>query len=260
MQTFHELEVANVIANSKNAVVVEFNIPINLKEKFQFNAGQHVILDFKLERNSYSRTYSICSAPHETKLCISVKRQNKGIISNYINDGFFKGLMVRVSEPFGNFYKDDHIINSSAVVLWAGGSGITPMISIAKHILASFPDKKVELVYANTDEKSIMFKSEVDDLKNKYEKSFSATHILSNNTATTNYISKLIGFSSTKKKWDGLTGYITKEFVHTIVNQLPNTPHYICGPEKMKEVCELGLQSKNVSAIYIEKRVCNKFV
>jgi ring-1,2-phenylacetyl-CoA epoxidase subunit PaaE len=64
MQTFHELEVANVIANSKNAVVVEFNIPINLEEKFQFNPGQHVILDFKLERNSYSRTYSICSAPH----------------------------------------------------------------------------------------------------------------------------------------------------------------------------------------------------
>jgi ring-1,2-phenylacetyl-CoA epoxidase subunit PaaE len=255
MQTFHELEVTNVTANTKNSIVVAFNIPIELKEKFQFKAGQHIILDFKLERNAYSRTYSICSAPHETKLCISVKRQNKGIISNYINDGFFKGLIVRVSEPFGNFYKDDHIINSSTILLWAGGSGITPIISIAKHILASLPDKKVELVYANKDEKSIMFKSEVDDLKNKYSKTFSVTHILSNNTATTNYLSKLIGFSSTKKQWTGLNGYVTKELVHSIVNQLSNATHYICGPEKMMEICELALESNNIKSVYTEKFV-----
>lgn len=255
MQNFHELEITHVIPNTKNAVLVEFSVPENLKDKFNFQAGQHLILNFKLERNTYSRTYSICSSPHENKLCISVKRQPKGIISNYINDAFFKGFIVRLSEPFGNFYTDAQIKQSSTIVLWAGGSGITPMISIAKHILSTFLNKNIALIYANTNQKNIMFNSEINDLKNQYSKSFSVTNILSNPNLNTNYFSKLIGFNTTKKERTEPTGFINNDFVKTITNQYPNATHYICGPIKMMEVCELALRYENVEGVYTEKFV-----
>jgi ring-1,2-phenylacetyl-CoA epoxidase subunit PaaE len=255
MPAFHELEIAEVKSNTKQAVLIEFTIPDHLKEKFQFQPGQHVILDFKLERNKYSRTYSICTAPLENKLCISVKRQNKGIISNYINDAFFRGFKVNVSEPFGNFYMDGQVAYSSMIVLWAGGSGITPMISIAKNILQSFQNKKVKLVYANNHENSIMFENEIEKLEKQYEHHFSVDHILSGNNTPDNFISKLFSIQSRKRKHNGLSGYITKDLIKSITNQFPNAVHYICGPEKMMELCESSLKLKDSDPVYLERFV-----
>lgn len=253
MQIFHELEIASVKPNTKNAVLVEFAIPESLKNKYQFKPGQNVLIDFYIERNNYRRTYSICSAPQEKKLCISVKRQYRGIISNYINDAFFNGLRVKVSEPYGDFYADEQIIDASMVILWAGGSGITPMISITKHILSAFPNKSVQLIYANNNDKSIMFENDIQNLKIKHTDFFLVTQILSNNDGANNSIFKLFSFSSAKKEWKGLKGYITNEFVKNIIAKHPNAVHYICGPEKMMEICESALQHKDAAAIYLER-------
>jgi ring-1,2-phenylacetyl-CoA epoxidase subunit PaaE len=251
--TFHELEISNVQANTKNAVLVEFEIPIALKERYKFKAGQHIVFDFKIERNNYRRTYSICTAPQEDKLCISVKRQHKGIISNYINDAFFKGLTVKVSEPFGSFYADEQIADVSTIVLWAGGSGITPMMSIAKHILCSFSNKNVLLIYANNNDKSIMFENEIDNLNRKYAERFSDIQILSNNDVEAHLFSKIFSFGKVKKEWLGLTGYITNDFIKNIVSEYPNAVHYVCGPEKMMELCEITLKGENINAVYVER-------
>jgi ring-1,2-phenylacetyl-CoA epoxidase subunit PaaE len=251
--TFHELEISNVQANTKNAVFVELAIPTALKEQYKFKAGQHIVFDFKLERNNYRRTYSICTAPQEDKLCISVKRQHKGIISNYINDAFFKGLTVKVSEPFGSFYADEQIADASTIVLWAGGSGITPMMSIAKHILCSFSNKNVLLIYANNNDKSIMFENEIEDLNVRYAERFSDIQILSNNDEEEKLFSNIFYFGKVKKKWLGLTGYITNDFIKNIVSEYPNVVHYICGPEKMMELCEITLKGENINAVYVER-------
>jgi ring-1,2-phenylacetyl-CoA epoxidase subunit PaaE len=248
---FHELEIENVKSNTKNAVLVEFCVPSIFKENYVFEPGQHVALDFKIERNNYRRTYSICSAPHENKLCISVKRQHKGIISNYINDGFFKGFKVKVSEPFGNFYDDQQIEYSNKVVLWAAGSGITPMISIAKHILKHFSNKKIHLFYANTNDESIMFENEIAELEYSSLNNFTVTQILSNTKNEAGLLSKILNFKSNKKPWNGLTGYITNELIHEKLIDFPKATHYICGPEKMMEICETAL-NHNSETVYIE--------
>jgi ring-1,2-phenylacetyl-CoA epoxidase subunit PaaE len=253
MQIFHELEIANVQPNTKQAVLVEFAIPTALKENYKFLPGQHIVLYFKIERNNYRRTYSICSAPKENKLCISVKRQQKGIISNYINDAFFKGLMVKVSEPYGNFYADEQIVNASTIILWAGGSGITPMMGIVKHVLTSFPNKNVQLIYANRNDKCIMFEADIENLEKKFQQRFYATQILSNNVTADNIFTKLLSFTAAKKEWNGLTGHITPELIHTIVAKDFDAVHYICGPEKMMELCEQTLRSKGVFAVYVER-------
>jgi ring-1,2-phenylacetyl-CoA epoxidase subunit PaaE len=250
---FHELEISNVQANTKNAVLVEFEIPTALKERYKFKAGQHIVFDFKIERNNYRRTYSICTAPQEGKLCISVKRQHKGIISNFINDAFFKGLTVKVSEPFGNFYVEEQIAYTSTIVLWAGGSGITPMMSIAKHILSSFSNKNVLLIYANNNDKSIMFEHEIEDLNREFAERFSDIQILSNNDEEEKLYLNIFSFGKVKKKWLGLTGYITNDFIKNIVSEYPKTVHYICGPEKMMELCETTLKGENINAVYVEK-------
>jgi ring-1,2-phenylacetyl-CoA epoxidase subunit PaaE len=252
---FHELEIKNVESNTKNAVLVEFSIPTDLRNNFLFSPGQHIVIDFHLERNNYRRTYSICSAPHENKLCICVKRQHKGIISNYINDAFFKGFKVNVSEPLGDFYDDGQINNSSQIVLWAGGSGVTPMLSIAKHILTVFSYKDVQLIYANNDQQSIMFADEIENLRKRFSGNFSVKQILSNNTISEGFFSKLFSFISSEKPWTGLTGYITKEFVINVSNEFPNAVHYLCGPEKLMEICESALLNTDTKGVYIERFV-----
>jgi ring-1,2-phenylacetyl-CoA epoxidase subunit PaaE len=259
MQNFHELEIASVTQNTKNAVLVEFAIPENLKETFKFQAGQHIVFNFNIERNNYRRTYSICTAPHDNRLCISVKRQKKGIISNYINDAFFKGFKVNVSQPFGNFYSDEQIISTSAVVLWAGGSGITPMLSIAKHILKRFSNKKVHLIYANNDEQSIMFRSDIEQLEGRYPL-FSVQHILSNPVQTNNFFSNIFSSNKPKKEWSGLREYVNETLVESVTNQFSDAVHYICGPEKMMEVCETSLSNTNAQSIHLERFTGSTFV
>jgi ring-1,2-phenylacetyl-CoA epoxidase subunit PaaE len=260
MQNFHELEITSVTPNTKNAVLVEFAVPENLKDIFKFQAGQHIVFNFNLERNNYRRTYSICSAPQENKLCISVKRQKKGIISNYINDAFFKGFKVNVSQPFGHFYSDAQIISTFSVVLWAGGSGITPMLSIAKHILSRFPNKKVHLIYANNDEQSIMFENEIEHLKGRYSPLFSVQHILSNPTKSNNFFSKLFSFDKPKKQLSVLRGYVNEALIESVTNQFPDAVHYICGPEKMMEICETALSDKNTQSIHLERFTGSTFI
>jgi ring-1,2-phenylacetyl-CoA epoxidase subunit PaaE len=245
---FHSLEIKSVLENTKNAVLVEFDVPKALIENYTFTAGQSITLDFTIERNHYRRTYSICSPPHESKLSISVKRQAKGIISNYINDAFFKGFHVRVSEPFGNFFNDAQIENTSTIMLWAGGSGITPLMSIAKHILFSYTSKKVVLVFANTNESSVMFAKEIDSLKNQFANGFQDVQILSNNIET-HFVKKFFN----KNTWQGLEGYIDADFISKIINQNPTSVHYICGPEKMMTLCEMQLSKAKDCKVYAEK-------
>jgi ring-1,2-phenylacetyl-CoA epoxidase subunit PaaE len=249
---FHELEIKKVSPNTKNAVLVEFSIPEYLTDNFKFKAGQHIAFEFNIERNIYKRTYSICNSPHENMLCISVKRQQKGIISNYINDAFFTGFRVKVSEPFGDLFTENQVINAANIVLWAGGSGITPILSIAKHILKEFTDKKVTLIYANNNQNSIMFKDEIDELGLKNKGKFEAIHVLSNNIMEETMWAKIFKFNKPKKEWNGLKGYIDGDLIKKIASTNINAVHYICGPDKMMETCETTLKNLNSKSIYME--------
>jgi ring-1,2-phenylacetyl-CoA epoxidase subunit PaaE len=246
---FHELRVSNVEENTKNSVKVTFEIPDNLKQNYQFEAGQHVALDFKIERNKYRRTYSICTAPHEKTLSISIKRQKNGIISNYINNGFFKGLRVQVSEPFGDFFKAEQLSEKPFVVLWAGGSGITVLLSIAKQILQKHQEKDVILVYANQNTQNIMFRNEIESLLTQFSDRFRVIHILSEPEKVDFEFKNLF---KPKEIWTGKRGYIDEEFVKEIKWNYSEAVHYICGPTKMMQICEENLHKLGVKSVYSE--------
>ncbi len=244
---FNTLRISQVTLQTKDAVEVSFEIPESLQADYRFEAGQHVSLDFFLERNKYRRTYSICSAPYENKLSICIKRQHLGIISNYINDAFFKGLKVDVSLPFGTFFNDEQIKKGQSVFLWAGGSGITPMLSIAKHLLHNSSNATINLIYANKDSQSIIFNNEIRDLEKQYEKNFKVYHVLSN-PKENSFFEKILC-----KNVDPIahtTGFINDKFMNSIYTK--NAAHYICGPKGMMDVCqkilnELGTDKNDVN-------------
>jgi ring-1,2-phenylacetyl-CoA epoxidase subunit PaaE len=248
---FYELPVSAVKSNTKNALTIDFDIPETLKNTFQFTAGQHIALDFKLERNNYRRTYSICSSPTENKLTISVKRQHNGIVSNYINNAFYKGLDVRVSAPFGGFFTEKQVENTQNIMLWAGGSGITPLFSILKYLVTTDKTTVIHLIYANQNAQSVMFQNDLADLERVFPQRLKVTHVLSElDLDRKNLLERLFSMSKTQPQSGN---FITADFIRNIA--LPNAVHYICGPEPMMRVCEnglidLGFDKKNVHLEY----------
>lgn len=238
---FNNLRIANIKSQTKDALEVTFEIPDLLKKDYEFEAGQHVALDFYLERNKYRRTYSICSSPNENKLSICVKRQYLGIISNYINDGFFTGLKVDVSLPFGDFFDEGQVKHGQSVFLWSGGSGITPMLSIAKYLLANRKDVNIHLVYANKDEKSVIFKETIASMVKNYDKNFKVHHILSNPEKPL-FFNKL--WNKKQQNMAHTSGFIDVAFIKNLVCE--NATHYICGPKGMMNVCEQALNELGV--------------
>jgi ring-1,2-phenylacetyl-CoA epoxidase subunit PaaE len=248
---FFELPVSAVKLNTKNALTVDFDVPQTLKQTFQFTAGQHLALDFKLERNNYRRTYSICSSPTENKLTISVKRQKNGIVSNFINNAFYEGLTVKVSAPFGDFFDKKQVDKAQNVQLWAGGSGITPLFSILKYLITKDKNTVIHLIYANQNAKSIMFHDDLADLERAFPQQLKVTHVLSERDSDKkNIFKRLFSPSKTSPKSGN---YITADFIKN--NILPDAVHYICGPEPMMQVCEnglidLGFDKKNLHLEY----------
>jgi ring-1,2-phenylacetyl-CoA epoxidase subunit PaaE len=248
---FFELPISAVKLNTKNALTVDFDVPESLKNTFQFTAGQHLALDLKLERNNYRRTYSICSSPTENKLTISVKRQKNGIVSNFINNAFYEGLMVKVSAPFGGFFDKKQVETTQNVQLWAGGSGITPLFSILKYLIAKDKNTVIHLIYANQNAKSILFHDDLADFERAFPQRLKVTHVLSeSNSDKKNIFERLFSPSKTSPKSGN---YITADFIKN--NILPNAVHYICGPEPMMQVCEnglieLGVDKRNVHLEY----------
>jgi ring-1,2-phenylacetyl-CoA epoxidase subunit PaaE len=248
---FFELPVSAIKLNTKNALTVEFDVPESLKRTFQFTAGQHLALDFKLERNRYRRTYSICSSPTENKWTISVKRQHNGIVSNYINNAFYKSLNVKVSAPFGHFFNEKQVEKTQNIMLWAGGSGITPLFSILKYMLEKHKNSVIHLIYANKNAKSIMFYDDLADLESAFPDRLKVLHLFSETQSDKKNIFDFV-FRQSKINIKS-AGFLDANFIKN--NVMPNAIHYICGPEPMMRICEnelitLGVDKKNVHLAY----------
>ncbi len=239
---FFELPVLAVKSNTKNALTIDFDIPETLKNIFQFTAGQHIALDFKLERNNYRRSYSICASPTENRLTISVKRQHNGIVSNYINNAFHKGLDVRVSAPFGGFFDGKQVENTQNIMLWAGGSGITPLFSILKYLVTTDKNSVIHLIYANKNAKSVMFYDELTHLERAFPQRVKVTHVLSDAQSEGNNLFK---FLFKQPKIEGASvGYVDADFIKT--KAISKAVHYICGPEPIMQACEKGLREMGI--------------
>lgn len=206
---FNELEVKEVLELTPGSVKVSFIIPDHLKAAYQFVPGQYLNISSIIDGSEERRSYSICSGEGED-IAVAIKRINNGKISNWANDDLKPGMKVNVAAPMGNFQLDKSLQN---VVAFAAGSGITPIISMAKSLKRSGGNMK--LFYGNRTVDSIMFAGEFAAL---------------DNISVTNYLT-----GEAKEGYQA--GRLDKEAISAIIksdlNILKSEAFYLCGPETM---------------------------
>ena len=176
---FHELIVSEVRKETNDCVSIAFHIPAKLKETFQYKQGQYITLRTTINGEDIRRSYSICSSPLDHELRVAVKKTEQGIFSTYANEHLQKGDRLDVMQPIGKFFTELSPEQSKQYTGFAAGSGITPLLSIIKTTLRTEPKSSFTLVYGNRNRHSIIFKEELEALKNLYMDRFRVIYILS---------------------------------------------------------------------------------
>ncbi len=176
---FHALRVRAVQADTAEAVVVSFDVPEALRPVFGFTQGQYLTLRKRIGGQELRRSYSICAGVDDGELRVGVRKVQGGVFSNWINEHLLPGDRVDVMAPQGRFFVPLDAALSRHHVGIAGGSGITPVLSIMKTVLAREPQSCFTLIYGNRRPDSTMFKEELDDLKNRHLARLAVHHVFS---------------------------------------------------------------------------------
>ncbi len=206
---FHQLEVSAVKKLTEDCVKIELSVPLDLKRKYVFKAGQYLDFIIDIDNKEEHRSYSICSGADEI-LSIAVKSISNGKVSKWFNELVKSGDAIWVSEPKGNFTLNESVKN---VIGIAAGSGITPILSIAKELKQN--GGTLNLVYGNRKIDSIIFKDEIAALNNVH-----VDHFLTGE--------KVDGYHEGRINKDSFT-----EWLKSDLNRLKSDAFFICGPEQM---------------------------
>ena len=223
---FHPLRVAEVIAETHDAKSIVFAIPEALRQVFRYRAGQFLTLEVPWAGTLLRRCYSLASSPQcDSAPKVTVKRVKDGRASNWLNDQVRDGDTLPVLPPEGRFVLTD---TEAPLVLFAGGSGITPVISLIKTALVT-SSRKIALLYANRDARSIIFQSELEALSAKHRERLDILHHL-----------------------DDEKGFVTENDVRPLA-QLGGARgvFYICGPGPFMDPVERCLLAARVDPTHI---------
>jgi 3-ketosteroid 9alpha-monooxygenase subunit B len=231
---FHKLEVSAVIRETAECSSFELSVPAGLEETYRYRAGQHLTFELPWDDFKVTRCYSLSSCPDigET-LKIGVKRVEGGRISNWLNDNLKVGDSIMASVPEGRFVLDPETRSGAPLFLFAGGSGITPIVALLKSALAN-TKRSITLLYANQDRDSVIYGEEIDQLATAHSDRLVVRHHL-----------------------DSEGGYLTAGDVGALLHHTDIAEFYICGPEPFMELIETTLDEAGVheELVYIERFV-----
>jgi len=235
MSNFKKLRVADVRRETEDTVSVSFVVPEGLNKDFDFIPGQYLTLKRMIGEVDVRRSYSICTSPAEQDLRVAIKQVEGGLFSTFANQELKRGDELEVMTPMGKFCPKVDAGNKKNYLLIAAGSGITPIASITKTILEEEPDSTVTLVYGNKGFASIIFREEMEGLKNSYMERFRLIHILSRENP---------GLELFK-------GRIDKEkcirLGQTIIDYKSMDEVFICGPEEMINSVSQQLEEEGIA-------------
>ncbi|MDB5590389.1 1,2-phenylacetyl-CoA epoxidase subunit PaaE [Enterovirga sp.] len=176
---FHPLTIRDVRRETPDAVSIAFDIPAELMAAYAFEPGQYLTLRSALEGEEVRRSYSICSAPGDGELRIGVKRVESGLFSTFANAALQPGDTIDVMTPTGRFGQIEPSAGGRTYAGFAAGSGITPILSIIRGVLAREPESRVFLFYGNRSTAEMLFRTALEELKDRYLDRFSVFHVLS---------------------------------------------------------------------------------
>jgi len=235
---FYQLKVKDVRPETLDCVSVALEVPAELKETFHFTPGQYLTFRTTMDNVEIRRSYSICAGPKEGELRVAIKKVDQGKFSTYANEQLKKGDVLEVMTPMGNFIPKVQAEHKEYLAI-AAGSGITPIMSIMKHVLADEPNSSFTLIYGNRSRNTIIFREEIEGLKNKYMERLRIYHILSREHMDTPLFNGRI------------TDDKCAEFCDTLIDIKSLDEAFICGPEDMilsvrERLTKLGMPSGHV--------------
>jgi ring-1,2-phenylacetyl-CoA epoxidase subunit PaaE len=240
---FHPLRVRSVQPDTSEAVIVSFDVPQELRPVFGFTQGQYLTLRKEIAGQDLRRSYSICAGVDDGELRVGVRKVSGGVFSNWINEQLKPGDTINVMAPQGRFFVPIEPEARRHHLGIAGGSGITPILSIMKTVLAREPGSRFTLIYGNRKLRSTMFKEELDDLKDRYLSRLVIHHVFSDEHADSDLN---MGVMNRAKIGD---------FLRTLLPAGTIAHAYICGPFQMNDEAEAALLEAGVAEdrIHIER-------
>jgi 3-ketosteroid 9alpha-monooxygenase subunit B len=218
--SFHEIEVARVVEETRDARSYELAIPPALAERFRYRAGQYLTFEVPQAEGRIVRCYSLASAPELGEAPkVTVKRVPEGRGSGWFHDAVRAGSRLRAMPPLGRF-----VLHESArpLLLFAGGSGITPVIALIKSALATTA-RRIRLLYANRDAASVIFQGELDALARRFADRFACVHHL-----------------------DDAAGFMDAAGVRAALAGFEDAEAYLCGPGPFMALAERTLREAGV--------------
>ncbi|QJE00539.1 phenylacetate-CoA oxygenase/reductase subunit PaaK [Massilia forsythiae] len=230
MTKFHPLTVATVKHETREAIVVGFDVPPRLKDAFRYRQGQHLTLRAMIDGEDVRRSYSICSAVQDERLRVAIKRVPGGLFSTWANDCIRPGVTLDVMAPEGRFNLPLDPAARHHYLAFAAGSGITPILSIAKTTLLAEPHSRFTILYGNRASSSVLFRDELAELKDVYMERLNLVYVMSREQQDI----ELFNGRITEAKCRQL-------FRHWL--RVEDVDHaFICGPEDMMHGVSNALQ------------------
>ncbi|MEO6199284.1 MAG: 1,2-phenylacetyl-CoA epoxidase subunit PaaE [Sphingomicrobium sp.] len=241
---FHALDIAEIVPETDDAVSIRFRVPPELADAFRFKAGQHLTLKADIAGAEVRRNYSLCTDPAENDLMVTVKRIAGGVFSNWAANNLKPGDSLDVMTPHGSFTMPTGKAEARHYVGFAGGSGITPVISLIRTTLGNEPDSRFTLFYGNRDSTSVIFLDALADLKDRFMGRFELYHFLSDE----------------EQDIDLFNGMLDHATCAAAIEQLIGVPGdiaqwFICGPGPMMDAAEEALLERGVdkARVHIER-------
>lgn len=240
---FHKLTIAEVIDETADARSIRFAIPEALRDAFRFRPGQHLTLRAEIAGEELRRNYSLCVAPQDGALAVTVKRIAGGAFSNWANDNLKPGDRLDVMPPHGSFTWDFDPKAANHYVGFAGGSGITPVMSLLKTALLTEPESRFTLCYGNRDSGSIIFLEALAQLKNRFMDRLQVHHFLAEEAEDIDLFNGMLDRAK------------CEEILDMLVDPADAAAFFVCGPGPMMDAAEQALLAKGVGKdrIHLER-------
>ncbi|MEH6470296.1 MAG: 2Fe-2S iron-sulfur cluster-binding protein [Halopseudomonas sp.] len=232
---FYPLTITDVQPETDTAVCVTLGVPEALQDKFHFTQGQFLTLKADIDGEEVRRSYSICSSATENRLQVGIKRVRDGRFSNFANDNFKPGDSIEVMPPQGSFHTELKPANAKNYMCIAVGSGITPVLSIIKTVLAVEPDSHVTLIYGNKSSNTVMFKEDISFIKNRYLDRFKWINIMDKEDQGADLLNGRI---------DNKKGYALQK--SGMIDIRATDEAFICGPESMMAEVSRGFRMEGL--------------
>jgi 3-ketosteroid 9alpha-monooxygenase subunit B len=221
---FHQIRVSRVVPETAEASSFVLDVPTELRSDFSYKSGQFCTFRIWVDGQPYIRCYSMSSAPAvDAELRVTVKRTPHGVVSNWMNDHVAAGDLIEVARPAGFF----QLRGDGDVVAFSAGSGITPVLSLIKSATV-ITTRPVRLLYANRDHDAIIFRGEIEALRQQHGERLAVAHHL-----------------------DADSGFVTAEEIRSFAGSSPTAQYYICGPGPFMDVVEETLLAGGVDPLRI---------